>query len=76
MCLLDVGVGAAFLSLHAAENYDAQVVGLTLSAEQKVYIDGVLAERGLAGPGGDPGRGLPGRRDRRTLRRGRVDRDG
>ncbi len=47
MRLLDVGCGWGSLSLHAAENYDAQVVGLTLSAEQKVYIDGVLAERGL-----------------------------
>ncbi len=47
MWLLDVGCGWGSLSLHAAENYNAQVVGLTLSGEQKAYIDGVLAERGL-----------------------------
>jgi cyclopropane-fatty-acyl-phospholipid synthase len=35
------------LSLHAAEKYGAQVVGLTLSGEQKAYIDAALAERGL-----------------------------
>jgi cyclopropane-fatty-acyl-phospholipid synthase len=47
MWLLDVGCGWGSLSLHAAEHYDAQVVGITPSAQQKAYIDGVLAERGL-----------------------------
>jgi cyclopropane-fatty-acyl-phospholipid synthase len=45
--LLDVGCGWGSLSLHAAEKYGAQVVGLTLAPEQKAYIDAVLAERGL-----------------------------
>lgn len=49
MWLLDVGCGWGSLSLHAAEHYDAQVVGVTLSNEQKSYIDARLAERGLAG---------------------------
>ncbi|WP_157011956.1 SAM-dependent methyltransferase, partial [Mycobacterium celatum] len=35
------------LSLHAAEHYGARVVGVTLSGEQKAYIDAALAERGL-----------------------------
>lgn len=48
MWLLDVGCGWGALSLHAAEHYDAQVVGITLAEEQKAYIDDVLAERGLA----------------------------
>jgi cyclopropane-fatty-acyl-phospholipid synthase len=47
MWLLDVGCGWGSLSLHAAEHYGAQVVGLTLAREQKAYIDGLLAERGL-----------------------------
>jgi cyclopropane-fatty-acyl-phospholipid synthase len=45
--LLDVGCGWGSLSLHAAEKYGAQVVGLTLAREQKAYIDAVLSERGL-----------------------------
>lgn len=48
MWLLDVGCGWGSLSLHAAERYDAQVVGITPSCEQKAYIDAVIAERGLA----------------------------
>ncbi|WIM87277.1 cyclopropane-fatty-acyl-phospholipid synthase family protein [Candidatus Mycobacterium wuenschmannii] len=47
MWLLDVGCGWGSLSLHAAEYYDAQVLGITLSDEQKDYIDAALAERGL-----------------------------
>lgn len=47
MWLLDVGCGWGALSLHAAEQYGAQVVGLTRSLEQKRYIDRVSAERGL-----------------------------
>jgi cyclopropane-fatty-acyl-phospholipid synthase len=45
--LLDVGCGWGSLSVHAAEHYGARVVGVTLSAEQKDYIESVLAERGL-----------------------------
>lgn len=47
MWLLDVGCGWGSLSLRAAEKYGAQVVGLTLSAEQKAYIDAAVTERGL-----------------------------
>ena len=47
MRLLDVGCGWGSLSLHAAERYGARVVGVTLSAEQKAYIDTALTERGL-----------------------------
>jgi cyclopropane-fatty-acyl-phospholipid synthase len=47
MRLLDVGCGWGSLSLHAAERYGARVLGVTLSAEQKDYIESVLAQRGL-----------------------------
>ena len=47
MRLLDVGCGWGSLSLHAAVYYGAQVVGLTLSREQKSYIDAARSERGL-----------------------------
>jgi cyclopropane-fatty-acyl-phospholipid synthase len=47
MRLLDVGCGWGSLSLHAAAYYGAQVVGLTLSREQKSYIDSARSERGL-----------------------------
>ena len=46
MWLLDVGCGWGSLSLHAAEHYDAQVVGITLSSEQKAYIDAALHSAG------------------------------
>ncbi len=48
MRLLDVGCGWGSLSLHAAAYYGAQVVGLTLSREQKSYIDAARSERGLS----------------------------
>ncbi|HET6626524.1 MAG TPA: cyclopropane-fatty-acyl-phospholipid synthase family protein [Nocardioidaceae bacterium] len=48
MRFLDVGCGWGALSLHAAERYGAQVVGVTISAEQKRYVDQRIAERGLA----------------------------
>jgi cyclopropane-fatty-acyl-phospholipid synthase len=48
MWLLDLGCGWGSLSLHAAEKYGAQVVGLTLSGEQKAYIDAAVTERRLA----------------------------
>jgi cyclopropane-fatty-acyl-phospholipid synthase len=47
MRLLDVGCGWGSLTLHAAEQYGAQVVGVTLSGEQKAYIEAALTERGL-----------------------------
>jgi cyclopropane-fatty-acyl-phospholipid synthase len=46
--LLDVGCGWGSLSLHAAEHFGAQVVGVTIAAEQKRLIDRRIAERGLA----------------------------
>ncbi len=45
--LLDVGCGWGSLSLHAAEEFGAQVVGVTIAAEQKRLIDQRIAERGL-----------------------------
>ena len=47
MTLLDVGCGWGSLSLHAAEHFGAQVVGVTIAAEQKRFIDARIAERGL-----------------------------
>jgi cyclopropane-fatty-acyl-phospholipid synthase len=47
--LLDVGCGWGSLSLHAAEHFGARVVGVTIAAEQKLFIDRRVAERGLAG---------------------------
>ncbi len=46
---LDVGCGWGSLSLHAAEQYGAQVTGVTIAAEQKRFIDARIAERGLEG---------------------------
>jgi len=45
--LLDVGCGWGSLSLHAAEHFGARVVGVTIAAEQKRFIDARIAERGL-----------------------------
>jgi cyclopropane-fatty-acyl-phospholipid synthase len=47
MTLLDVGCGWGSLSLHAAESFGARVTGITISAEQKKFIDQRLAERGI-----------------------------
>jgi len=44
---LDVGCGWGSLSLHAAEVYGAKVVGVTISREQKAFIDKRIADRGL-----------------------------
>ncbi|MDV6261218.1 cyclopropane-fatty-acyl-phospholipid synthase family protein [Rhodococcoides yunnanense] len=44
---LDVGCGWGSLSLHAAQEYGAQVVGVTISREQKAFIDKRIADRGL-----------------------------
>ncbi|MGZ8178943.1 class I SAM-dependent methyltransferase [Williamsia sp. SKLECPSW1] len=48
MRFLDVGCGWGSLSLYAAQTYGAQVVGVTISTEQKAFIDARIAERGLA----------------------------
>jgi cyclopropane-fatty-acyl-phospholipid synthase len=45
--LLDVGCGWGSLSLHAAEHVGARVVGVTIAAEQKRFVDRRIAERGL-----------------------------
>jgi cyclopropane-fatty-acyl-phospholipid synthase len=45
---LDVGCGWGSLSLHLAEHYGAHVLGVTISREQKAFIDARVAERGLA----------------------------
>jgi cyclopropane-fatty-acyl-phospholipid synthase len=47
MRVLDVGCGWGSLSLHAAQHYGAQVTGVTISREQKAFIDARIAERGL-----------------------------
>ncbi|MCZ4584567.1 class I SAM-dependent methyltransferase [Rhodococcus opacus] len=47
MRLLDVGCGWGSLSLHAAAEYGAHVVGVTISREQKAFVDKRIAERGL-----------------------------
>jgi cyclopropane-fatty-acyl-phospholipid synthase len=47
MRMLDVGCGWGSLSLHAAEHFGAHVTGVTISAEQKRFIDARVAERGL-----------------------------
>ncbi|MCW2622932.1 MAG: cyclopropane-fatty-acyl-phospholipid synthase [Frankiales bacterium] len=44
---LDIGCGWGSLSLHLAQEYGAQVLGVTLSGEQKAFIDARIAERGL-----------------------------
>ncbi|HEX3610326.1 MAG TPA: cyclopropane-fatty-acyl-phospholipid synthase family protein [Sporichthyaceae bacterium] len=46
--LLDIGCGWGSLSLHAAEHYGAQVIGVTLSREQQDFVLARVAERGLA----------------------------
>ena len=47
MRLLDVGCGWGSLALHAAREYGAQVVGITLSTEQADYAHKQVAEAGL-----------------------------
>ena len=73
--LLDVGCGWGSLALHAAREYGADVVGITLSAEQAELARQRVADAGLADRIDDPGPGLPGRR-RRAVRRDQLDRDG
>jgi len=47
MTLLDVGCGWGALSLYAAEHFDARVTGVTISTEQRSFIEQRAAERGL-----------------------------
>ncbi|WP_107657340.1 SAM-dependent methyltransferase [Nocardia suismassiliense] len=49
MRLLDIGCGWGGLSLHAAQHYGAQVTGVTISRQQKAYIDAQATRRGLGG---------------------------
>ena len=44
---LDVGCGWGSLSLFAAEHFGAKVTGVTISREQKAFIDERIKERGL-----------------------------
>jgi len=48
MRLLDVGCGWGSLSLHAAEHFDVQVTGVTISAEQQRYAEAAAERRGVA----------------------------
>ncbi|MCT4356523.1 cyclopropane-fatty-acyl-phospholipid synthase family protein [Streptomyces sp. Je 1-79] len=45
--LLDVGCGWGSMAIHAAREYGAQVVGITLSREQAAYARKRIAEEGL-----------------------------
>jgi len=45
---LDIGCGWGSLSLYLAEKRDVQVLGVTISQEQKAFIDKRIADRGLA----------------------------
>ncbi|MDH2389817.1 cyclopropane-fatty-acyl-phospholipid synthase [Streptomyces sp. HNM0663] len=45
--LLDVGCGWGSMALHAAREYGARVVGVTLSTEQAAYARKRIAEEGL-----------------------------
>ncbi len=47
--LLDVGCGWGSLSLYAAEHFGARVTAITLSAEQRDFVAGRVADRGLEG---------------------------
>ena len=47
MRFLDIGCGWGSLSLHAASAFGAKVTGVTISAEQKAFIDARIAERRL-----------------------------
>ncbi|CDM23626.1 Cyclopropane-fatty-acyl-phospholipid synthase [Castellaniella defragrans 65Phen] len=46
---LDVGGGWGGLMLWAAENYDVDVTGITLSNNQHAYVNRLIQEKGLAG---------------------------
>ena len=44
---LDIGCGWGSLSLHIAQEYGVRVLGVTISREQKAFVDQRVAERGL-----------------------------
>ncbi len=46
---LDVGAGWGGLLLWAAENYDVQAHGITLSRNQHSYVNSLIEEKGLQG---------------------------
>lgn len=46
---LDVGAGWGGLLLWAAENYDIDATGITLSKNQHAYVNRLIEEKGLAG---------------------------
>ena len=45
---LDIGCGWGSLSLYAAREYGVSVVGVTISAEQKAFVEERVAEQGLS----------------------------
>jgi cyclopropane-fatty-acyl-phospholipid synthase len=47
--LLEIGCGWGSLAEIAARDYQVEVVGLTLSSEQKAYADARMAQAGLSG---------------------------
>jgi cyclopropane-fatty-acyl-phospholipid synthase len=47
--LLDVGCGWGSMILYAARNYGVHATGITLSAEQRDFIEARVAEQGLVG---------------------------
>lgn len=47
MRFLDVGCGWGALILHAAEHYGVNATGITISKEQKAFVEKRIAERGL-----------------------------
>ncbi|EJZ06088.1 class I SAM-dependent methyltransferase, partial [Mycolicibacterium vaccae] len=44
MTLLDIGCGWGSVMMRAVEKYDVDVIGLTLSANQKAHVERVFAE--------------------------------
>ncbi|MFA7580077.1 MAG: class I SAM-dependent methyltransferase [Castellaniella sp.] len=46
---LDVGGGWGGLMLWAAEHYDVDVTGITLSRNQHAYVNGLIEQKGLGG---------------------------
>ncbi|AFM15696.1 methyltransferase, cyclopropane fatty acid synthase [Mycolicibacterium chubuense NBB4] len=46
MTLLDVGCGWGYTMMRAVERYDVDVIGLTLSENQKAHVERVFAESG------------------------------
>lgn len=46
---LDVGAGWGGLLLWAAENYDVDATGITLSRNQHAYVNQLIQEKGLSG---------------------------